>query len=359
MTIGFIHSQLFLFNKPEPLRQSTLLMALATSLGDGQAVMGSLQALIADARGEWKAKLQRLMYLLQDGSTLSSACFAVKGIVPERVRMAIQVAESSGALKQVLADEANQLMQRGREDSGRPKLFGVFVGLLLVFLIASSILSFVMIFIIPKFRDIFDGFGVPLPKITWSLMHVSNWLLDLSLLLFPIFTIVIYTMGFSAWCNWKYLTTGRLPFVHRWPRFWTPDILKSLAVTTAASRPIPEAVHALLAEMRPGKAATALSAVRQQAQNGTDLWQAMRNRGFLKGSEAGLLTAAEAAGNLDWAMLQLATEIRRKRERRLQTIATILQPMSVLAVGIVVGYIVLALYAPIALLPLYELGSGL
>lgn len=360
MSIGFIHSQLFLFNKPEPLRQSTLLMALATSLGDGQAVLVSLHALATDAKGEWKAKLQRLTYLLQDGSTLSDACLAVKGIVPERTQMAIRVAESAGALKQVLADEANQLMQQGQSDGGRPRLHSVFVNLLVIFLIAQLVIGFVVISIAPKLKDIFEGFGVPLPDATSQLLQISGWVIGFwPLLILPMFTFVVYALGFSAWANIKYLTKGQLPFVHFWPRFWTPDILKSLAVTVAAKKSIPDAIHALLAEMKPGKAATALSAVRQQAQAGTDLWQAMKVQGFLRTHETGLLTAAEAAGNLDWAIVQLATEIRGKRKRRLQTFATILQPVAILAVGVVIGFVVHALYMPIASLPLHELGAGI
>lgn len=360
MSIGFLHTQLFLFNKPEPLRQSTLLMALATSIGDGQNVMTSLHALVADAKGEWKTKLQRLMYLLRDGSTLSEACVAVRGIVPERTQMAIRIAEPAGALKQVLADEATQLMQQSREDAGRPRLLGILVSLLILFSVTNFILSFVMISIIPKFRDIFEGFGVTLPDATLQLIKLSNSFLDFwPFLLLPIFTFVVYALGFSTWCNWKYLTRGSLPFVHRWPRFWTPDILKSFAVTIAANQPIPEAIHGLLAEMTPGKAATALSSVRQKAQNGINLWDAMKTAGFLKRSETGLLKAAEAAGNLDWAALQLADEIRRKRQHQIQTFATFLQPLAVLLVGLVIGFIVYALYMPIASLPLQGLGEGI
>lgn len=360
MSIGFIHTQLFLFNKPEPLRQSTLLMALATSLGDGQAVMASLQALTADANGTWKSKLQRLMYLLQDGSTLSEACTAVRDIVPERTKMAIRVAENAGALKQVLADEANLLMQQGRQDSGRPKLLGVFVSLMFLFLVASSVLSFLLIFIVPKFQDIFESFGLPLPDATAQLIDVANIFLAFwPFLLLPVFTLIIYTLGYSTWCNWKYLSRGTLPFVQRWPRFWITDLLRSLAVTIAANRPIPDAIHAMLSEMPPGKAATALSSVRQKAQSGSDLWTALQTAGFLKRSETKLIQAAEAAGNLDWVVLQLAAEIRRRRENRMDSWVTILQPISLLLVGLVVGSIVYALYMPIASLPLQGLGEGI
>ncbi|MEP3481656.1 MAG: type II secretion system F family protein [Fuerstiella sp.] len=360
MSIGFIHTQLFLFNKPEPLRQSTLLMALATSLGDGQAVMASLQALVADAKGTWKTKLQRLMYLMQDGSTLSEACTAVRDIVPERTKMAIRVAENSGALKQVLADEANLLMQQGRQNSARPKPLGLFVSLLVLSLSTLFVISFVLIFIVPKFRDIFENFAVPFPAATKQLIQISNVFLQFWwLLILPVFTFIVYTLGYSTWCNWKYLTRGSLPFVRSWPRFWAPDILKSLAVAIASDRPIPEPIHVMLSEMPPGKAATALSAVRQKAQNGDDVWNALQTTGFLKRSETKLIQAAEAAGNLDWAVLQLAADIRRRRQTRMQTWVTLLQPISVLLMGLLIGFIVYALYMPIASLPLTELGKGI
>lgn len=335
-------------------------MALATSFGDGQAVMASLQALIADAKGTWKTKLQRLMHVLQDGYTLSEACTAVRDIVPERTKMAIRVAENSGALKQVLADEANLLMQQGRQDAGRPKLLGIFVSLLILSLVTFSVLSFLVISIVPKFRDIFESFEAPLPDATKQLISGADiFLTFFPFLILPIFTFIVYALGYSTWCNWKYLTRGSLPFVQRWPRFWIPDILKSLAVAIAANRPIPEPIHAILAEIPPGKAATALSAVRQKAQNGDDLWNALRTAGFLKRSETKFIQAAEAAGNLDWAVLQLAAEIRRRRQNRMQTWGTLLQPICLLLMGLLIGFIVYALYMPIASLPLTELGEGI
>lgn len=348
MSIGFLHTQLFLFNKPEPMRQSTLLMALATSLGDGQTLMASLEALIADSRGTWRGKLKQLAFMLNDGSSLSEACTAVRGIVPEKTQIAIRVAEPAGALKQVLADEAHDLMQQGRPDAGQPRAMGVFFQLLILCLVTQWVVSFVMIFIIPKFRDIFEGFGVELPAATQLLIDLSNWFLNFWYVFFlAMITFVIYFVVCSLSGRWKYLTMGRRPFVPRWPRFWTPEILKGLSGTVAADRPIPEAIHAFLAEMPPGRAATKLSAVRSSAEGGTDFWMAFQKQGFIKRSEVAVLKAAQAAGNLDWAMIQLAQQIQRRRRHRLNLATTILQPTAVLTIGIGIAFIILALYLPV------------
>lgn len=330
------------------MRQSTLLMALATSLGDGQAMMASLRSLIADSKGTWQHKLTRLAYLLNDGSSLSEACSAVKGIVPERTQIAIRVAEPAGALKQVLADEAYALMQVGRSDVGQPRIAKVVFGLLILLCVTQWMLSFVMIFIVPKFRDIFEGFGVELPAATQLLIRLSNWCLHFwPILVFPFITLVVYTIVFAIYGNWKYLTVGRRLLTPRWPRYWTPELLRSLAVTIAAQRPIPEAIHAFLSEMSPGKAAWNLSAVRSSAESGSDFWQALKQYGFLKRSEVAVLRSAQAAGNPDWAMVQLAEQIEYKRQRWRSAMATILQPLAMLTVGIGIAFVIVSLYLPL------------
>lgn len=348
MSIGFLHTQLFLFNKPEPMRQSTLLMALATSIGDSQALMASLRALIADSSGTWQGKLKQLTFLLHDGASLTEACSAVQGIVPEKTRIAIRVAEPAGALKQILADEAHELMQQGISDASKPKVVRVFFKLMILCLITQWILSFIMIFVIPKFRDIFDGFGVQLPASTQLLINLSDWVLNFWIVIFlPLATFALYMVVMSIWGRWRYLTSGHRPLVQHWPRFWTPEILRGLSASMTAGRPIPEAIHAFLAEMPPGRSATKLSAVRSSAENGMDFWLALKKHGFVTRSERAVLRAAQEAGNLDWATIQLARQIHDRRSRRLTLVASILQPLAVLTIGIGIAFIILALYLPV------------
>lgn len=360
MSIGFLHTQLFLFHKPEPIRQSTLLMALATSLESGPAMIASLEALAADAAGDWKHMLTRLKYLLQDGSTLSEATAATQGLLPERTVIAIRTAEPAGALKQVLAEEAMALNDQMKTSAGQPRFATSVIGLSILFFATLWILTFVMIFIVPKLKDIFEGFGHPLPQATMLLIDLSNvffsnWLL----LALPAITFAGYFVFFSVYSRWQYLTRGFVPLVPWWPRFWTPQILRSLSVTVAAKEPLSEAFHALLSEMRPGRAATALSAVRTQVEAGESAWTSMQRQGFLKSSEVAVLESAEAAEHLDWALQHVSIEVERRRRSRLQILATFVHAGLMLIVGVLILFVVVSLYLPLAQLSNNDFGGGI
>ena len=110
MTGGYLQSMLFLMNRPEPIRQSSLLMILATGLDDPQSLTSGLQALSAESRPPWSNRVQHLRALLEQGQSLSDALRNAGSLLPEQSLVAISVAEDSGALRQVLADEAQRLM---------------------------------------------------------------------------------------------------------------------------------------------------------------------------------------------------------------------------------------------------------
>ncbi len=87
----------------------------------------------------------------------------------------VKAGEAGGALEvilQRLADfkEKSQALKR--------KVIGAMVYPAVVILVAVGIVTFIMVYIIPKFKKIFDEFGLPLPEMTQLLISVSMWFAD-------------------------------------------------------------------------------------------------------------------------------------------------------------------------------------
>ncbi len=345
---GYLQALLFLMNRPEPIRQASLLMVLATGISDSSTLLNGIKSLAAESGAPWSNRLLHLSALLENGQTLSEALSTVYGLLPEPTLIAIRVGEQTGTLRQVLADEAQRLMNEPVANPVRATLPVTLMWVLMIGCIANGIVGFIMMFIIPKFKRIFDDFGTELPAMTNSLIQFSDWFINYwYLLVLPAMTfgLAFLFYFFRGWL--LYLSKGRLIFAEHLPRLWTPLILRMLSVTVAARESVNDTLHAILSELLPGRAATALSAVRMQVNAGTDCLEALYQNGFLKSREVTFLQSSQRTHHLDWGLIHLSRVILMRRKFWGQRVASFLQPMIVLAVGFVVAFVCISLFLPL------------
>jgi len=349
MSGGHLQAILFMLNRPEPIRQSSLLMVLATGIGHAPSLMAGLKALTEESSPPWSNRIAQLRVLLSQGQTLSEALTSATGLLPEKTLIAIRVAEEAGALKQVLADEAQRLMLDDQSGNSVQASFPTTLAWLLALgLIAQSVISFIMMFIIPKFNAIFEGFGVELPATTRALIGISDWMMDsFFLIVFPIVSLLLYGLYKLTRAHLRYLSTGHVLGSERFSRYWTPLILRLLSVAVSTERSLGDAVHAIQRELVPGRASRQLSGVRQSIYAGTDCWEALRTYGFLKHREVAFLNSTSKTHHLDWGLIHLGRTIERRRERWLRLGLSFLQPTVILLAGAVVGFVVVSLFMPI------------
>jgi type II secretory pathway component PulF len=348
MTGGNLQALLFLFNRPEPIRQSSLLMVLATGLGDSTSLLSGLKALAMESSSPWSDKISQLRLLIEQGQTLSEALSSATGLVPDATLLAIRVGEQTGTLRQVLAEEARRIMNQSASSSpAYPMISTTLAWMLTVGMLVLSIATFIMIFIIPKYKKIFSDFGTDLPAMTETLISASDWGATYwPLTILPTMSCLLAAGVYMVWANLQQLTSGRIVCSEHFPRFWTPATLRLLSITVAAGESINDAVHAIHTQLRPGRAAVRLSAVRQELNAGNDCWTAMRNNGFLRRREVAFLESATRTRHLDWGLIHLARTIDRRRDRWIRRLLTIVQPMIVLSVGLVVAFVCIALFIP-------------
>jgi type II secretory pathway component PulF len=349
MNGGHLQALLFMLNRPEPIRQSSLLMVLATGIGHAPSLMAGLKALSEESSAPWSSKVEQLRHLLAQGQTLSEALTIATGLLPEQSVVAIRVAEQAGSLKQVLADEAHRLMQSETQGNAVQPGFAMTITWLSVIALQTFlIVNFIMVSIIPEFKAIFEGFGVELPGLTILLISLSDWFMSYwYILLLPGVCVAGYVLFMTLKGSLKRLQYGHVMWSEHFPRFWTPLILRLLSITVTAEKSLGDGVHAILKELQPGRAARALSGVRQRINAGSDCWQSLCDQGFLNRRELAFLESSARTRHLDWGLLHLARSVEHRRGRWLTLIGQVLQPVIVLAIGLIVGFIVIALFLPL------------
>ena len=347
--MSYIRQWLYAWNKPEPLRQSSLLLMLSGAVGHGDSLLETLRAHERESAGDWREKVQLFVSLLESGHSLSVAMSLVENLLPAETISAVSVAERGGCLASVLLDEAGRIGRRcAREQAGllAPEALLLWFGGCCV--VIYSLLQFLAILIAPKFKDTFEGFGLELPGISQQMLTLlqifgKTWYLT-----------VMPGLGLFVgltWVAWKTAQTklmrGYVPWARLWPRYWTPGILRILGISIAAETPISEALDATIHELPEGRAATRVIELRDRVLAGTHLLQALRQVRLLSAREYAFLSSAETSGHTDWAMRHLATAIDQRRQRRFTRFLICLGPMITLGMGAIVLFVCVAWFAPL------------
>ena len=257
--------------------------------------------------------------------------------------------EQSGHLSLVLVRLADDLEERQLLQS---KLMGAALYPAIVSLVAIVIVLFLVGYVVPQVAHVFAGSKHALPFLTVAMMAISDFvrgygwvvlllLLAGSALLWQMLKNVAFRERWdAAWLNLPVL--GKLARGYNAARF-----AGTLAMLTSAGVPILQALQAaaqtLSNQALKRDALDALVLVREGAPLAAALSQKKRFPGLLSmfarlGEQTGQLPTM-----LDRAAKQLSTEV----QRRSMHLATILEPLLIVAMGLVVMLIVLAVLMPI------------
>jgi general secretion pathway protein F len=257
--------------------------------------------------------------------------------------------EQSGHLALVLLRLADDLEER---QVLRSKLIGAALYPAIVSLVAVVIVLFLVGYVVPQVAHVFAGSKHALPFLTVAMMAISDFVRGYGWL------VVLLLVGGAA-VLWQLLKTPALR--ERWDAAWlnlpilgrlsrsynAARFAGTLSMLAAAGVPILQALQAaaqtLSNQALKRDALDALVLVREGAPLAAALAQKKRCPGLLSmfarlGEQTGQLPSM-----LDRAAKQLSTEV----QRRSMHLATILEPLLIVAMGLVVMLIVLAVLMPI------------
>lgn len=157
----------------------------------GLPILRSLKILEGNLKsGKLKNALMDVCDEIEGGSTLSEAMSKSPKVFNRLYVNMIKAGEAGGALETILQRLADFLE---RAESLKRKVKGALIYPVIVVLVAIGILSFIMIFIVPTFEEMFDEFGLSLPAPTVLLIAMSGYLANYWFLLIamPVVLLII------------------------------------------------------------------------------------------------------------------------------------------------------------------------
>ena len=325
-------------------RQFMLLSTLAVAAQRLMPLAPAVEAFADERWGVMGYRARRLAALLRSGISLPDALVKTPGLVSWQAHATIRVGQESGALAEALNDVVQSHELHAPLWS---QILGRVIYLLGLMLFASFVALFMLLKIAPEFQKIFEEFECELPLMTRFTLNAAYYAGQFGFILIPLFLLVV--LWFFALC-FQYMTGIRwnLPLVNRMARrLDTAVILEALAL--AARRNLGfQAEIVTLARWYPVRAIRrCLSGVLDDMRSGMDWSRSLAMRGLIRPAELAVFEAAGRAGNLAWALREMAESNRRRLNYRLHNAVQTLFPVAILVLGAMVMVFVVSYFLPL------------
>ena len=323
---------------------------LAGLVGAGLPLERALTALSEEAEDPRQRELvAHLRSEVNSGSPFARALASVPREFDDVYRGVVAAGEQSGALGKVLERLADDLEER---QELKAKLIGATLYPAIVSLIAVVIVVFLVTYVVPQVASVFTSSKRALPRLTLAMLAISSFLRNWGLvvllliaagvgLLMTMLRNEVFRQIFDAgWLNLPLI--GKLSRGYNAARF-----AGTLAMLAGAGVPILKALQAA-AETLSNRAmrADAMDAL-VQVREGAPLASALAGKKRFPGLLAMFSRLGEQTGQLPLMLERAARQLGVEVQRRAMQMATILEPLLIVAMGAVVMLIVLAVLLPI------------
>ena len=323
---------------------------LAGLVASGLPLERALTALAEEADDERQHHLVAVLRAeVNAGSTFARALQQHPREFSDIYCAVIGAGEASGSLGLVLERLADDLEER---QALQAKLLGAALYPAIVTLVAITIVLFLVTYVVPQVASVFAGTKRALPFLTVAMLGLSSgvrnygWLMLSTLVLIAVGArLALSKADFREKFDAAWLT---LPLVGRLARGYNAARFAStLAMLAGAGVPILKALQAA-AETLNNRAmrADALDAL-VLVREGAPLASALAQKKRFPGLVAMFARLGEQTGQLPVMLQRAATQLSAEVQRRALQLATILEPLLIVAMGLIVMLIVLAVLLPI------------
>jgi type IV pilus assembly protein PilC len=324
---------------------------LATMISSGMSLLRSLYVLEEQAKSDkMREALVSVRKDVEAGIALSDALQRHPDIFNELYIAMVGAGEVGGILEETLARVADQLE---KDDSLRRQVKAAMMYPILIGGFALLVLVALVTFLVPVFEKIFKDFGGSLPTITKFTVMLSHAMTQRWYLV-----IAVVAAAVSGFTKWKKSTRGR----EQWDRFklkvpWKiGDIVQKVCLARFSrtySALIGAGVPMLQAIEITGKTAGnkviehAMEAVRDSVKAGGSISTPMRAvPEAFPTMVTQMIGVGEETGALEQMLDKVADFYEDEVAASLKALTSILEPLMIIIVGGIVGFIVVSMYLP-------------
>jgi len=333
-------------------------LQLATLSEAGIPIAKALSILEGQARpGPFKDVLGALLEDVSAGTPLSESLSKHPKVFDRLYSSMVRAGEAGGVLDAVLTRQA-EYMEKVREV--RAKVVGALVYPTVIICVACAVVTAVVLFIIPKFEEIFRSFHITLPAMTRFLLDGSTFTLKYWYIVFglPLVLLVAHIMLLRRSQPYRYRIHQLLLKLPGLGPVLSRSLVASFARTFGtliqAGVPHLDALGIVRDATRNELLMEGVEDIRRTVREGEGIARPMGETGLFDDLVVNMVDVGEATGELDKMLLKVASAYEKQVDRTIDTMFKLVEPALILGVAAIVGFIVVALF-----LPLMEIMKGI
>jgi type IV pilus assembly protein PilC len=323
---------------------------LSTLQDAGLPILRSLKILENQCKpGVLKNSLNEVVEDIESGSTLSEAMVKHPKCFDRLYCNMIKAGEAGGALEAILQRLADF---KEKAQTLKRRVRGAMVYPIVVIFIAIIIVGFIMYFIIPKFEAIFADFGVDLPKMTVFLIDASHFVVD--------YYWVCLVVPAFIWMLLKLIRRNKtgayildrlvlyIPVMGQIVEKSTvARTMRTLGTLVQSGVPILEALNIVRDTAGNAVFERAFNRIYESIREGETIAQPLREARIVDDIVVNMIDVGEETGDLDTMLNKIADNYEEEVEVLVESLVSLLEPIMIVVLGGIVGFIVIALFLPL------------
>lgn len=336
--------------KPEEL--TTFTRQLATLLQAGLPLLRALEVMIRQERNlRFKACLEQIADQVKSGNSFSDGLTQHPKIFDRLYVNMIRAGEAGGVLDVVLSRLAG-FMEKAQRTKNKVKSAMVYP--IVVVGVAVSIVVLLMVVVVPKFQTIFDDMldGAALPGPTQLVVGISNFLRDnifisigLVLALFFGLKLFFRTNIGSKVFNWCAINLPKVGDLVR--KVNIARITRTFGTLLSSGVPILQSITITKDITGNVFYTNALSRIHDSVRDGEALAAPMEREDVFPSMVTSMIDVGEETGELSEMLTRVADNYDEDVDNAVAGITSIIEPVMIVFLAVVVGFIVIALFLPI------------
>lgn len=324
---------------------------LATLSEAGIPVVKALTILEGQTRpGPFKTVLQDLVEDVSSGTPLSDAMAKHEAVFDDLYSSMVRAGEAGGILDQIL----NRLAAfREKAAEIRAKIVGAMIYPTVIFIVATAVVAAVIVWVIPKFEEIFRSFSITLPPSTQFLLDLSAFAVEFWYIVFglPVLLIILHGIFMRRRGAYQFRMhklalklPGAGPVVSR---SLIAGFSRTFGTLIQAGVPHLDALEIVRDTTANAVLAEAVEDIRRIVREGEGIARPMGETGIFDDLVVNMVDVGEETGELDRMLLRVADAYEVQVDRKIDAMFGLLEPLLLIGMAVIVGFIVVALFMPL------------
>ncbi len=321
-------------------RQLAVFVKAGIPITDALTVIGDETTDVALRRA-----LTNMVDDLRNGGLFSASAAQYPQVFPNYYIGILQAAELTGRLDSSLDSLAGYLE---REIETRAKVVGALAYPMVVMALAIGTVMILAGYVLPQFKPLFEELGAELPLPTRMMLFVSRFFTDLWYITAIAFLLFFATMAFLTMHPtgkeiWQRMSL-KIPIIGGIVEYAILERFCSVLHTMLrAGVAVPSAMETTIEAVSNVVYREQLDIARQQMLEGAGFAVPLIETELFPGAARQMFKVGEETGTLDQQLEVAAEYFNRELEYRIKTFTTLFEPIMILFVGVIVGFVAIAL----------------